>query len=115
MRMRRSSASIPRSGPIPFVLPLLYPVLRSVVNSGDVQAALHRTQSGRTANDFDRTASRNGKGLFSKTAFKGSVLQFASSNPITYRIDGQAVIISDRLQYDIVAHPGKKVKDTKST
>ncbi len=112
---RRSCAHSPhpvRNRLILLFLLFLIPQCQSVLNSGTAQAdtVFWQNKDG-TANGFDWVNGGSDANLFGSPVLTGgSTFVFSPSN---FRADssyGQGTTVGDRLQFEIIAHPGKEIK-----
>lgn len=118
MQVRRSCTSFPRFHLrlIVFLLFFLIQPLQSVFNSGDAQATIYWSNSSGSAADFDWQNGGSDKGLFGDPCLVGGdTFQFSPTNFRAESVDGKSAIVSDRLQFDITAHPGKTIKGIRIT
>ncbi|PKL47629.1 MAG: hypothetical protein CVV39_05525 [Planctomycetes bacterium HGW-Planctomycetes-1] len=91
-------------------------MLQPAFNSGDVQAVIYWSNSSGTADEFSWTNGGSDKGLFGDpTLVGGNTLVFAPTNFRAESVDGKSAITSDRLQFDLIADPGKEIKSIKIT
>ncbi len=91
------------------------PLLQSVLDSGDAQATIYWQQKNGIAADFDWANGGSDKCLFGEPTVIGNVFQFSPTNFRAESIDGRSAITSDRLQFDIIAHPGKEIEGIRIT
>jgi hypothetical protein len=92
-------------------------LVQPVFNSGDVQAAFqYWSNRNGVADGFYWQNGGSDKGLFGNpTLVGGNVFQFSPTNFRAESIDGRSAITSDRLQFDLIADPGKEIKSIKIT
>jgi hypothetical protein len=117
-RNRRSFTNSPRLGfrtPFPLLITLfLIQLAQPAFHSGDVQATVYWTNSSGTADGFSWANGGSDKGLFGDpTLVGGNTFVFSPTNFRAESIDGKSDITSDRLQFDLIAAPGKEIKSIK--
>ncbi|OHB59435.1 MAG: hypothetical protein A2173_04950 [Planctomycetes bacterium RBG_13_44_8b] len=91
-------------------------MVQPVFNSGDVQAVIYWSNSSGTASGFSWANGGSDKGLFGDpTLVGGNTFVFAPTNFRAESSNGISAITSDRLQFDLIANPGKEIKSIKIT
>jgi len=118
MYERRSTTDIPRFHLRLFVLLLLVliPLLQSAFDLGNAQAVIFWQNKNGTANEFDWRNGGSDNGLFGDPLLVGgSTFVFFPSNFRAESINGQGDIVSDRVQFEIIAHTGKEIKGIRIT
>ncbi len=118
MRQRRSWIDISASHlslSVLFVF-LLIPLFQSVLDTGDAQALIYWDNKNGTANGFDWQNGGSDKGLFGDPILvDGNTLHFSPANFLAQSTDGISSVKSDRLQVDIIVHPGKEIQSIQIT
>lgn len=87
------------------------PAVQSIFNSGNAQAIIYWQNKDGTGTDFNWQNGGSDKGLFGEpTLIGGNILQFSPTNFCAQSTNGASTITSDRLQFDIIVHPGREIK-----
>ena len=115
-KVRRSYTQIPRLHFRAVILLSLFLSQVLPVFCGDAQATIYWSNKDGTADGFDWKNGGSDNGLFGDpTLVGGSTFVFFPSNFRAESVNGQSAVVSDRLQFEIIAQPGKEIQGIRIT